>query len=70
MKFLKEYLKKRINQFKIYNQDFADFKEAGSLLSEQAELFNIHANNKSEAAPKMQDFYSQIPLEDVSMFGK
>ena len=51
-----------IGYYQTYDQDLADFQEAASLSSEQAGLFNIHSNNKSEAALRILNFYSQIPL--------
>ena len=55
-----------IGHYETYDQDLADFKDAASLSSEQARLFNIYANNKSETALKMLHFYSQIPLEWIN----
>lgn len=55
-----------IGHYETYDQDLSDFKEAASLSPEQAELFNIHANNKSEAASSLLNFYSQIPLEWIN----
>ena len=55
-----------IGHYETYDQDLADFKEAASLSSEQARLFNIHANNKSETALRMLHFSSQIPLEWIN----
>ena len=56
-----------IGHYETYDQDLSNFKEAANLSSEQAELFNIHANNKSKAAFRMLDFYSQIPIEWINV---
>ena len=59
-----------IGHYETFDQDLADFKEAAGLSPEVANKFNACANNKSDTASLLLNYYSQIPIEWVDILGQ
>ena len=59
-----------IGHYETFDQDLADFKEAAGLSPEEANRFNVYASNKSDTASSLLSYYSQIPIEWVSILGR
>ena len=59
-----------IGHYETFDQDLADFKEAAELSPEEAERFDARASNKSDTASSLLNYYSQIPMEWIDIFGR
>ena len=59
-----------IGHYETFDQDLADFKEAAGLSPEEAERFDVQANNKSDTASSLLSYYSQIPIEWINILGR
>ena len=59
-----------IGHYETFDQDLADFKEAGELSPEDAKRFDARANIKSDTASSLLSYYSQIPTEWIDIIGR